>query len=496
MYSSITELHAAYAAGETTVTEVVKASLLAFSNRADLNTAITVLTEVAEAKAKEQDHELSRWRRLPAESRQPLPPLFGVTLGIKDVLQLQGSLMTCASKILADYVSPFTATAVQRLLDAGAIPVAKLNCDEFAMGSSNENSAFGSVKNPVNPEYIPGGSSGGSAAAVAAGQCLIALGTDTGGSIRQPAAMCGVVGLKPTYGRVSRYGASALASSLDQIGPFANNVADVALVLSLIAGSDEHDFTAVQRPVDNYLSELKNFSWQGQVIGIPKEYFLAGMDEAVKARILAVRDWCADQGATIKDISLPHSEFALATYYLIQPAECSSNLARYDGMRFGHREVIKNFVPDKNTPNPYDASLKLNRQDFGPEVRRRLMLGAYTLSAGYYEAYYRLALKVRAVITRDFTEAFKTCDIILGPTSPTVAWKLGMKVSDPLIMYLSDIYTVSINLAGLPALSLPVGKITNQFGDDLPVGLQIIAPHWAEAKALNFAQAIEQGFNY
>lgn len=484
---TIAELHSAYANGDMSVTDAVEASLKAFEQKKELNTAITILADYARERAAQLDDMLATMRR----DNAPFPILFGVPVGLKDNLQLEGHRMTAGSKILDAYESPFTATAVERLIEHGAVPVAKLNCDEFAMGSSTENSAYGPVKNPHDIERIPGGSSGGSAAAVAAEQCVVALGTDTGGSIRQPASMCGVVGMKPTYGRVSRYGAVAMASSLDQIGPLGKTVDDVARVLDAIDGGDEYDLTASSRKGGSYVSMMRDasYSLSGANIAVPKEYFTDGMDDGVKERIRSVIDWCAKQGANINEVSLPSSAYALQTYYIVQTAEVSSNLARYDGVQFG--STAEHHVSPEYTP--YESYAMHVRELFGKEAKRRIMLGTYVLSAGYVDAYYRQALKVRRMIANDFKKVLSENDVILGPVSPTPAWKLGEKVDDPVTMYLSDLYTVSINLAGLPALSLPVGTVEKD-GSNLPVGLHIVGDHWHELGLLKFASAVESGF--
>ena len=405
-------------------------------------------------------------------------PLLGIPLALKDNFLTRGLRTTCASKILGDFIPPYDATTVQKLRHAGAVFSGKTNLDEFAMGSSAENSAFFPTRNPWNLQRIPGGSSGGSAAAVAADECIAALGTDTGGSIRQPAACCGVVGLKPTYGRVSRYGIIAFASSMDQVGPLTKDVRDAALLLEAIAGHDPADSTSASRPVPKY-SELLNHEVKGLRVGVPKEYFVPGMQPLVaKATRDAIRS-LANQGAQIEDVGLPYTEYAVAVYYIVATAEASSNLARYDGMRYGYRA----------NANDLNETYRISRDEgFGAEVKRRIMLGTYALSAGYYDAYYLKAQKVRTLIKRDFDEAFKRCDVIVTPTAPTTAFKLGEKIQDPLQMYLSDIYTISINLAGLPALSLPCGFD----GDGLPIGMQIIGKPFDEATILRVAHAYEQ----
>jgi aspartyl-tRNA(Asn)/glutamyl-tRNA(Gln) amidotransferase subunit A len=405
-------------------------------------------------------------------------PLLGIPMALKDNFLTQGLRTTAASKILSAFVPPYDATTVRRLRAAGAVIIGKTNLDEFAMGSSAENSAFFSTRNPWNLDRIPGGSSGGSAAAVAADLCLSALGTDTGGSIRQPAACCGVVGLKPTYGRVSRYGIIAFASSMDQVGPITKDVRDAALLLEAIAGRDPADSTSVDRPVPRYSDGLAD-NIKGLRVGIPKEFFVAGMQAEVEQTVRLAISELEKNGAVIEEISLPHTEYAVAVYYVVATAEASSNLARYDGMRYGYRADAKDLT----------ETYRITRDEgFGAEVKRRIMLGTYALSAGYYDAYYLKAQRVRTLIKRDFDEAFKRCDVIVTPTAPTTAFKLGAKTQDPLQMYLSDIYTISINLAGLPAISVPCGFD----GDGMPVGLQIIGNHFDEATILRLAHHHEQ----
>ena len=406
-------------------------------------------------------------------------PLAGIPLAVKDVLCVRGVETTAGSQILRGFKPPYTATAVQRLFDAGAVMLGVTNCDEFAMGSSTENSGYFPTRNPWDLNRVPGGSSGGSAAAVAAGEAMIALGTDTGGSIRQPAALCGVVGMKPTYGRVSRYGLIAFASSLDQIGPFARSVDDAALVLSVMSGLDPLDSTSSDRAgrevLNNYDGGVK-----GMRLGLPREYYeVEGIEPGVKAAIDAALFILQKAGAEIVDVSLPHTDYGLAAYYIIAPAECSSNLARFDGVRYGLSEA--------DAPNITEQYMQVRRKGFGTEVRRRVMLGTYALSTGYYDAYYLKAQKVRTLIKRDFDEAFKKCDAIVSATSPTVAFPLGAKTQDPLSMYLCDVLTLGGNLAGLPGISVPCGT-----SDGLPVGLQVLGPQWGENVALRVARAYEQ----
>jgi aspartyl-tRNA(Asn)/glutamyl-tRNA(Gln) amidotransferase subunit A len=405
-------------------------------------------------------------------------PLLGIPIALKDNFLTRGLRTTTASKILGEFVPPYDATTVQKLRAAGAVIIGKTNLDEFAMGSSAENSAFFPTRNPWDVDRIPGGSSGGSAAAVAADECIAALGTDTGGSIRQPAACCGIVGLKPTYGRVSRYGIIAFASSMDQVGPMTKDVRDSALLLEAIAGHDLADSTSGTRAVPRYEEALTG-DIKGLRVGIPKEYFVSGMQADVEQAVRLAIHELAKNGALVEEISLPHTEYAVAVYYIVATAEASSNLARYDGMRYGYRADAKDLI---------ETYMISRDEGFGAEVKRRIVLGTYVLSAGYYDAYYLKAQRVRALIKRDFEEAFKRCDVIVTPTSPTTAFKLGEKTQDPLQMYLSDIYTISINLAGVPALSLPCGF--DQEG--MPIGLQIIGKHFDEATILRLAHHFEQ----
>jgi aspartyl-tRNA(Asn)/glutamyl-tRNA(Gln) amidotransferase subunit A len=409
---------------------------------------------------------------------QPLPPLAGVPMAIKDVISTRGVRTTCGSKILENYVPPYDATAVVLLESAGAVMLGKTNCDEFAMGSSNENSAYGPVRNPEATDRVPGGSSGGSAAAVAAGLAVASLGTDTGGSIRQPGALCGIPAMMGSYGRVSRYGLIAFASSLDRIGPFATNVRDVATVLRVIAGGDPNDSTSNRAPVPEDRSEI-GYPVAGLRIGIPKEYFGAGMDDGVRKKMEAGIEVFEKIGCKIVEIRMPHTDYAIATYYIIATAEASSNLARYDGVRYGLR------VDDNSLLSMYR---KTRGAGFGAEVKRRIVLGTYVLSAGYYDAYYLKGQKVRALIAQDFRDAFTKVDAIVTPTSPVPAFKLGERTDDPLQMYLADIYTVTGSLAGVPGISVPCGKVCGK----LPVGMQIFGPAFGEARVLQLAHAFEQ----
>ena len=435
----------------------------------ELNAFLTLCPERAYAQAEKID-------RLIAE-KAPLPPLVGVPMAIKDVISTRGVRSTCGSRILETYTPPYDATAVERLERAGAILLGKTNCDEFAMGSSNENSAYGPVHNPAAPGRVPGGSSGGSAAAVADGLAVAALGTDTGGSIRQPGALCGIPALMPSYGRVSRYGLIAFASSLDRIGPLTRTVRDAAKVMGIIAGQDPNDSTSASAPVSDYVSEIAK-PVKGLRIGIPKEYFGPGMHEEVRGKIESGIALLKKLGCQPMEIRMPHTDYAIATYYIIATAEASSNLARYDGVRYGPR------VPGETLIEMYR---KTRGRGFGPEVKRRIMLGTYVLSAGYYDAYYLKGQKVRSLIAQDFRDAFTKVDAIVTPTSPVPAFKLGERTEDPLQMYLSDIYTVTGSLAGVPGISVPCGKTRG----GLPVGMQILGPAFAEARVLQLAQAFE-----
>jgi len=414
-----------------------------------------------------------------AAKGEKLPPLGGVPVAIKDVMATRDVRTTAGSKILGNYVPPYDCTAVARMESAGAVVLGKLNCDEFAMGSSNENSAWRPVRNPRDLSRVPGGSSGGSAAAVAANMAVATLGSDTGGSIRQPASFCGVVGLMPTYGRVSRYGLIAFASSLDRIGPLAKTVTDAALVLRTIAGRDPMDSTSADVPVPDYVAELEK-PVEGLKLGVPKEYFGEGLDGEVRKSVEAAIQKLAKSGCEIVPISLPHTKYAIPTYYIVATAEASSNLARFDGVRYGYRA---------NDAHSLSEMYRRSRdQGFGPEVKRRIMLGTYALSAGYYDAYYLKAQKVRTLLAQDFAEAFERVDAIVTPTSPTAAFKLGEKVDDPLAMYLADIFTVTANLAGIPGISVPCGETKEK----LPIGLQILGKHFDEATILRVGRAVEQ----
>jgi len=429
---------------------------------------LTITEELALSQAKKVDKKI--------QNKEEIGPLAGIPLAVKDLILVEGIKTTAGSKILENYIAPYDATVIKKLKKAGAIIVGKTNLDEFGMGSSTENSAFGPTKNPHNLERVPGGSSGGSAAAVADNQCIYALGSDTGSSVRLPASFCGVVGFKPTYGRVSRYGLIAFASSLDQIGPIAKTAEDIEIIFDVIKGKDEFDSTSLNPKTDikKEKIEIKDLK-----IGVPKEYFVEGIDPQVEKIVRKAISNYEKAGAKITEVSLPHTEYALSCYYIIMPAEASSNLARYDGIKYGLS------IDDNNLLEGY---LKTRRQGFGDEVRRRIMLGTYVLSAGYYDAYYLKAQKVRTLIKKDFDKVFEKVDVLMTPVSPATAFKLGEKINDPVSMYLSDIYMVAINLAGLPAISIPCGEI-----DKLPVGLQVIGNQFDDEKIIQIAQKYNYG---
>ena len=434
---------------------------------------ITLMKEYALEEAAKADHSIRKGN---------IQALTGIPIALKDIVCTKGFLTTCGSRVLYNYVPPYDATVVEKLKEAGAVFTGKTNMDEFAMGSSTETSYFGITKNPWALDRIPGGSSGGSAAAVAADECIASIGSDTGGSIRQPAALCGVVGMKPTYGRVSRYGLIAFASSLDQIGPFTKDVEDCAIMMNVIAGYDSRESTSVPLDVPDYRAFLSQ-GIDGYRVGIPKEYFIEGIDPEVTEAMNGAMKTIEGLGATCVEISLPHTEYCLAVYYVIAPAEASSNLARYDGVKYGFRA--------EDCRDLLDMYKKTRSAGFGAEVKRRIMIGTYALSSGYYDAYYKKASQVRALIKRDFEEALKHCDIILTPTSPTPAFKIGEKMDDPLQMYLSDIFTISTNLAGIPGISVPCG-FTRQ---GLPIGAQFLAGNFEEGKLIQIASAFEKHVN-
>lgn len=467
---TVTAAQAALAAGDITAVELTEACLARINATEPTIRAFLHLTpDAALAAARAADERRQQGRSL--------GPLDGIPIAIKDVICTNGVPTTAGSRILAGFRPPYNATVIERLVAAGAVLVGKLNCDEFAMGSSTENSAYQITTNPWDPTRVPGGSSGGSAAAVAAGQVPATLGTDTGGSIRQPAALCGISGLKPTYGRVSRYGLIAYGSSLDQIGPMAWTVADLAVLLNVIAGHDPRDGTSAPFETPDYTTALTG-DIRGLRIGIPREYFVEGMEPGVESATRTAIEVLRDLGAILVDVSLPHTRYALPTYYIIAPAEASANLARFDGVRYGFRAEGETM---------WEQIEQTRGQGFGPEVRRRIMLGTYALSAGYYDAYYRRAQQVRTLIKRDFEQVFTQVDLLAAPTSPTVAFPIGQKINDPLAMYLSDVCTLPINLAGVPALVVPCG-----FSEGLPVGLQLIGRPFDEATLLRVGDAYQR----
>jgi aspartyl-tRNA(Asn)/glutamyl-tRNA(Gln) amidotransferase subunit A len=467
------ELQRKFAAGEFTAVEIVRAYSLRIGQvEPKVKAFVTQAREAACEQAEALDLKLKSWRRT--------MPLTGMPLAIKDNICTDGVPTTCSSRMLQNFVAPYDATVIGALRAQDYILLGKTNLDEFAMGSSTENSAFGPTRNPWNLQCVPGGSSGGSAAAVAAEECVAALGSDTGGSIRQPAAFCGVVGLKPTYGRVSRYGLVAFASSLDQIGPITRNVSDAAFLLGAIAGHDPLDSTSIDRPVPDYMKALQQNGLKRLRVGVPVEFFTEGLDLEVDLAVRSAIEELRRLGAEVKEIRLPRTDAAVAVYYVIATAEASSNLARFDGVKFGFRA--------KDTKDLLDLYIKTRQEGFGPEVKRRIMLGTYVLSAGYYDAYYGKAQAVRTLVCQDFEAAFKDVDVIVTPTTPTPAFKLGEKSENPLQMYLSDIFTISVNLAGLPAISLPCGF--SKAG--LPIGLQLIGRAFEEETVLRAAHAYEQ----
>jgi len=473
---TIHELRDMLRKGETTakaVTDAVLGRIRAVDKK--VSAYITVTEDIARKQAEEADRRLA--------AKESGSPLLGIPIAVKDNMCAEGIKTTCGSKILGNFVPPYDATVVRKLKQAGYVLCGKPNMDEFAMGSSTENSGFFITKNPWDLARIPGGSSGGSAAAVAAGECIGALGSDTGGSIRQPAACCGVVGLKPTYGRVSRFGLVAFASSLDQIGPITKDVTDAALLMNVIAGHDPKDSTSADIAVPDFTKVLRK-DVKGLKIGIPKEYFIEGMDPEVERAVRDAIKTLEGLGAKAVEVSLPHTGYAVATYYILATSEASSNLARYDGVKYGFRA--------QGAKDLLDMYMKSRSQGFGPEVKRRIMLGTYALSAGYYEAYYKKGQQVRTLIKRDFEEAFKSVDVIATPTAPTAAFKIGEKSADPLQMYLSDIFTISVNLAGIPGISIPCGFTK----DNLPVGLQLLGRHFDEENILHFAYAYEQAMEW
>ena len=470
---SSTELQEGLHNGELTITQLTQEAFDRIEKLdGDVEAFLALNKEKALAEAAEMD-------KVPTENRGPL---FGMPIGVKDNIVTEGLETTCASKILEGFMPIYDATVVKKLREAGMVTVGKLNMDEFAMGSSNENSAFKATKNPWNLNHVPGGSSGASAAAVAAGEVPFSLGSDTGGSIRQPAAYCGVVGMKPTYGRVSRFGLVAFASSLDQIGPLTRNVRDNALLLEAIAGVDEHDSTSADVPVPNYAAAL-NGDIKGLKIALPKEFLGEGVGEAAKQSVLDAIDVLKGLGATVEEVSLPHSKYALAAYYILSSSEASSNLSRFDGIRYGYRaEGAKNLM---------ELYKQTRAEGFGDEVKRRIMLGTYSLSAGTYDAYYKKAQQVRTLIKADYDKVFENYDVIIGPTAPTPAFAIGENVDDPMTMYANDILTIPMNLAGVPAISIPCG-----FENGLPLGLQLIGKHFDEETLYRVAYAYEQNTDF
>ena len=469
----IETLREKFSRGEATARAAALASLDAAEK---LNETLNAFLEIDRAGALRRAEELD-------QARDSSQPLAGVPIAIKDNICVRGLQTSCGSRILGPYHAPYNATAVERLNAAGAIVVGKTNCDEFAMGSSNENSAFGPVRNPWDTQRVPGGSSGGSAAAVAAGIVPVALGSETGGSVRQPASLCGITGFKPTYGRISRYGLVAFGSSLDQIGVFGRNARDIGRVLQVIAGRDPSDSTTADVPVPDYAQEIER-GLDGARIGVPRELFGEGLDAEVRASVQAAIEAYRELGAEIVDVELPHAKYCIAVYYIIATAEASSNLARYDGVRYGFRA--------EDAPELREMYRRTRDEGFGAEVKRRIMLGTYALSSGYIDAYYLKALKVRRLIKDDFDRAFASCDVVMGPTSPTAAFRIGEKVADPLAMYLSDIYTIGGNLAGLSGVSIPCGFTAG----GLPIGLQILAPPLEEAKLLRVARMHERATDW
>jgi len=476
-YKTALEVGACLERGEVSAVELTQAVI---DRTAAVDASVGAFNSInaEDALAQAQDSDKRR------SSGQCLGPLDGIPVSLKDVIAVKNSPLTCSSKMLQHYVSPYDAHVTEKLKAAGAVLWGRLNMDEFAMGSSTENSCTAKTANPWNLECVPGGSSGGSAAAVAGGETVLALGSDTGGSIRQPASFCGIVGMKPTYGMVSRYGLAAFASSLDQIGPMTRSVGDAALLLQTIAGHDQRDSTSLQRPVPDYLKALREPEKKAWRIGIPQEYFAEGLDDEVKVAVKRAIEFYREQGCEITSVSLPNTELAVPVYYVIATAEASSNLARYDGVLYSHRSQA--------ATNINEVYFKSRAEGFGPEVKRRVILGTYVLSSGYYDAYYLRAQKVRALIRNDFVAAFKQVDVLLTPTAPTPAFKSGEKTADPLAMYLSDIYTISVNLAGLPGISIPCGMSDS----GLPIGLQLIGRPFGESDLLTLAQQFECAHDY
>ncbi len=479
-FRTIQEVHSAFESQKLSPVELTQ-EYLAAAKKSQLGAYLTLCDDLALQQARAAESLIQKFGRVPREEY----PLLGIPMGIKDNLVMDGVRTTCASKMLENYVAPYTATCVSRLEKAGAVTLGKLNLDEFAMGGSNENSAFGPVRHPTHPDRVPGGSSGGSAASVKADLCFASLGSDTGGSIRLPASYCGVVGLKPTYGRISRLGLVAFASSLDQVGPFAKTVEDAALLMDVMSGHDPQDSTSIpQGRLNSFATTRTAPSWSQLRVGVPKEYFVGGLAPAVERSIQNSLNWFQKQGAELVPISLPHTQYAVSVYYVVAVSEASSNLARYDGIRFGMRPAGSEQAKDLND------FYRKSRSLFGPEVKRRIILGTFALSSGYSEAYFHRACQVRRKIVGDFTEAFTKVDLIIGPVAPTTAFKLGEKSSDPLTMYLNDIFTIPANLAGLPALSVPCGADE----EGLPIGLHLMAAPFQEDRLISAAHAFQNGF--
>ncbi len=468
MYRSYSELRSDVEAGKTSLTEIVKGYLQKIEEGKHLNAFLSVFSEKAISDAKKIEAKIKN---------KTAGKLAGMVIAVKDVLSIKGKKLTCGSKILESFESLYTATAVQRLIDEDAIIIGKTNCDEFAMGSSNENSAFGIVRNPVDESRVPGGSSGGSAAAVSAGMCLASLGTDTGGSVRQPASFCGIFGMKPTYGRVSRYGLTAFASSFDTVGVFANNIEDTAFVLEVISGYDKMDSTSVKQDVPEFSSQLK--SAKKPVVGFLNVEEKDDLQKEISSAYKKTREELSSKGFTLKQVEIKHLKYSIQTYYILTTAEASSNLARYDGAKYGIRS--------KDSSTMEEMFVNSRTEGFGTEVKRRIMLGTYVLSSGYYDAYYKKAQQVRRLIKEDFQKAFDEVDLLILPTTPTTAFKLGEKIDDPLAMYLNDIYTTAANLSGNPAISIPLGKDKN----NLPFGLQIIGKDFDEVSVLRFGKFLQ-----
>ncbi len=473
---TITQAHKLLKKNEISARELTRATLEHVGSiEGKIGAYITLLEDMAMTQAESADQAIAKGN---------CHPLTGIPIAVKDLICIKGQKTTCASRILENFISPYDATVIKNLKRAGAVFIGKTNMDEFAMGSSTENSSHKLTHNPWNPDRIPGGSSGGSAAAVGADMCISALGSDTGGSIRQPASHCGVVGMKPTYGRVSRFGLVAFASSLDQIGPITKDVMDCALMMNVISGYDKSDSTSVPEDVPDYTAALKN-NIKGMIVGIPVEYHsVKGLDPEVSAAVNSAVKLIESLGAECIEVSLPNTEYVVATYYVIAPSEASSNLARYDGVKYGFRDGEKQ--------NLLDMYCGTRSKGFGPEVQRRIIIGTYCLSSGYYDAYYGKASQVRTLIMEDFKKAFETCDVIFAPVAPTPAFKVGENIDDPLTMYLSDIFTLSANLAGIPGMSVPCGFSS----EGMPIGLQVLGPHFAEEKLLNIAYAFEQATDF